>query len=66
MGGSPVFIEEPNQKPPPPAAPTPKPVWSERAASVKEAFLHAYGGYERGTNFPDDELKPVSNTSVRK
>lgn len=41
-------------------------VWPSRAASVKDAFLHAYGGYERYTTFPDDELRPVSNSGQRK
>src|ERR1700722_16448515 len=42
------------------------PVGSQRAASVKHAFLHAYGGYEMYTTFPDDELKPISNSGERK
>jgi mannosyl-oligosaccharide alpha-1,2-mannosidase len=41
-------------------------IWPLRAASVKEAFQHAYGGYEKYTTFPDDELRPVSNSSERK
>jgi hypothetical protein len=41
-------------------------VWSKHTASVKEAFLHAYEGYERHTTFPDDELRPVSNSGRRK
>jgi hypothetical protein len=53
-------------RPPRPPADSHDPVWSLRAASVKDAFKHAYGGYERYTTFPDDELKPVSNTGVRK
>lgn len=47
-------------------APTPDPVWARRASSVKEAFQHAYGGYEKYTTFPDDELKPVSDSGQRK
>jgi hypothetical protein len=35
-------------------------VWAERASKVKNAFLHAYHGYERYAA-PHDELKPVSN-----
>jgi hypothetical protein len=46
--------------------PTQDPVWARRASSVKEAFQHAYGGYERYTTFPDDELKPVSDSGQRK
>lgn len=42
------------------------PVWFNRATSVKDAFLHAYGGYERYTTFPDDELKPISNSGQQK
>lgn len=41
-------------------------IWSKHTASVKEAFLHAYGGYEMHTTFPDDELRPVSNSGQRK
>jgi hypothetical protein len=60
--------------PPPPPIVPPKdissaihdPIWSNRSLSVKEAFLHAYGGYEKYTTFPDDELKPVSNSGQRK
>ena len=33
---------------------------------VKDAFLHAYGGYEKYTTYPDDELRPISNTGQRK
>ncbi|KAL4066003.1 glycoside hydrolase family 47 protein [Scleroderma yunnanense] len=42
--------------------PEPSAVWTERAARVKEAFLHAYHGYERYA-FSHDELRPISNTS---
>jgi hypothetical protein len=49
-----------------PSSPVNDPVWSQRAASVKDAFSHAYGGYQRHTVFPDDELKPISNSGVRK
>ena len=46
--------------------PSPKLIWLERAASVKEAFVHAYGGYEKYTTFPDDELRPTSHSGQRK
>jgi hypothetical protein len=39
--------------------------WAERAAQVKEAFRHAYHGYEQ-YSFPYDELMPVSNMTVNK
>jgi hypothetical protein len=42
------------------SSPTPPEVWAERAAQVRNAFLHAYHGYERYAA-PHDELKPVSN-----
>lgn len=35
-------------------------VWKGRADRVKEAFLHAYHGYEHYA-FPHDELRPLSN-----
>ena len=38
-------------------------IWAERAAEVKEAFQHAYRGYEQHA-FPHDELLPVSNGST--
>ncbi|KAG6374849.1 glycoside hydrolase family 47 protein [Boletus reticuloceps] len=38
-------------------------IWADRAAQVKNAFLHAYHGYERYA-FPHDELRPISNTSI--
>ncbi|KAI5123518.1 hypothetical protein M0805_006678 [Coniferiporia weirii] len=37
--------------------------WSERAERVKEAFLHAYHGYEEYAS-PADELLPLSNSSI--
>ena len=40
-------------------------IWADRAAQVKNAFLHAYRGYERYA-FPHDELRPVSNGSIDK
>ncbi|THH11860.1 hypothetical protein EW145_g372 [Phellinidium pouzarii] len=42
----------------------PDPVdWQARAEKVKEAFLHAYHGYEQYAS-PADELLPLSNTSI--
>ena len=40
-------------------------VWDRRAAEVRGAFIHAYGGYMRYAA-PSDELKPVSNGRVNK
>jgi hypothetical protein len=65
---------------PPPVDPPPSPplhigpendtgtshLWTSRAASIKEAFLHAYRGYEKYAPFPADELQPLSNRSVQK
>jgi hypothetical protein len=42
-----------------PVAPTPPETWTERAEQVKDAFRHAYSGYER-LAYPHDELKPLS------
>ncbi|KAG9312664.1 glycoside hydrolase family 47 protein [Chiua virens] len=38
-------------------------IWAERAAQVKDAFRHAYNGYEK-LAFPHDELLPLSNESI--
>ncbi|KAF8623208.1 hypothetical protein AX15_006446 [Amanita polypyramis BW_CC] len=38
-------------------------VWETRAAEVRDAFLHAYHGYEKYAA-PFDELRPVSNSRV--
>lgn len=40
-------------------------VWADRAAQVKEAFRHAYRGYEQHA-FPHDELMPLSYQSIDK
>ena len=40
-------------------------MWAERAERIKEAFLHAYHGYEQHAS-PKDELLPLSNGSVNK
>ncbi|PCH44101.1 glycoside hydrolase family 47 protein [Wolfiporia cocos MD-104 SS10] len=39
---------------------TPPEVWKARAEQVKQAFRHAYGGYERHA-IPHDELRPLTN-----
>ena len=39
--------------------------WAARADKVKEAFLHAYHGYEKFAS-PSDELLPISNGSINK
>lgn len=46
-------------------APETPEVWTDRSFQVRDAFLHAYHGYERFA-FPNDELRPLSNTSVNK
>ncbi|KAG6869228.1 hypothetical protein C0993_009092 [Termitomyces sp. T159_Od127] len=51
------------QMTPPPYRPDPK--WSDRAEKVKQAFVHAYDGY-RQYALPDDELRPLSGTSINK
>jgi hypothetical protein len=38
--------------------------WRRRAASVKEAFLHAYDAYESQA-FPKDELRPLTADGVQ-
>ncbi|TFK39927.1 glycoside hydrolase family 47 protein [Crucibulum laeve] len=38
-------------------------VWKDRSEKVKEAFRHAYRGYERYA-IPSDELKPLSDKKV--
>lgn len=40
-------------------------VWETRAKEVKDAFLHAYHGYEKYAA-PFDELLPVSDSRVNK
>lgn len=44
-------------------APVTPEVWTDRSFQVRDAFLHAYHGYERFA-FPNDELRPLSNTSI--
>ncbi len=43
----------------------PKVDWNGRAELVKQAFVHAYHGYEEYAA-PKDELLPISNRSVNK
>ncbi|PFH51966.1 glycoside hydrolase family 47 protein [Amanita thiersii Skay4041] len=38
-------------------------VWANRATQVKQAFLHAYHGYEAYAA-PFDELRPLSNSKI--
>ena len=45
--------------------PDPHVNWDARANAVKEAFVHAYHGYETHA-FPEDELLPLTNTSAMK
>lgn len=44
-------------------SPIPSEEWETRAERVKEAFLHAYHGYEKYA-MPKDELRPVSNKGM--
>ena len=39
--------------------------WAARANAVKQAFAHAYRGYETYA-FPEDELLPLTNSSDTK
>jgi hypothetical protein len=56
--------------PPHPQGSVPEPIgsssiWSTRAAQVKEAYLHAWNGYQKFAA-PFDELLPVSDGKVNK
>ena len=42
--------------------PDPHVDWAARANAVKQAFVHAYHGYEAYA-FPGDELLPLTNSS---
>lgn len=44
---------------------TPSNAWDARAVQVKQAFVHAYNGYERHSA-PHDELSPLSNKTIDK
>lgn len=46
-----------------PQSSEPSRVWEQRAESVKQAFIHAYSGYEKHASL-HDELRPLSNTST--
>jgi len=50
-----------------PSEPQPpsSPVWDERAEAVKQAFIHAYHGYEKYA-FGKDEIRPLSKNTVDK
>lgn len=39
--------------------------WDDRAAKVRDAFVHAYRGYMQYAA-PNDELKPLSNGNINK
>lgn len=49
----------------PPTSPQEKLIWERRKGVIREAFQHAYGGYERFA-FGYDELKPLSNGTTNK
>lgn len=63
--------DDPDVPPTPPSTPAasrptrPKIDWNQRAELVKDAFLHAYRGYEKYA-LPRDELKPVTVTATDK
>ena len=40
-------------------------IWDERAEAVKQAFIHAYHGYEKHA-FGKDEIRPLSKNTVNK
>lgn len=69
---APFLVHEEEQlllAPAPPEEPLPPPPpavnWTARAEQVKQAFLHAYHGYEEFAS-PADELLPLSNKSINK
>lgn len=45
-----------------PKSSIPPKVWEQRAERVKQAFIHAYNGYEQYAS-PSDELRPLSNSA---
>ena len=55
----------PRPQRPMPAPAGPSTIWSTRAARVKEAYLHAWNGYQK-LAAPYDELLPVSDGKVNK
>ncbi|EJD35550.1 seven-hairpin glycosidase [Auricularia subglabra TFB-10046 SS5] len=70
-------LEDRFKPPPPPVQPVgankPQPklssaerqLWHGRAKRVRDAFLHAYHGYEKYATWPEDELKPLGNRGER-
>lgn len=66
-GGYDTYPRHPHAPPPPPnpwspsASSRPHTEWDSRADQVKEAFLHAWQGYQRYAK-SHDELKPLSNS----
>ena len=45
-----------------PSSKIPPKVWEQRAERVKQAFIHAYSGYEQHAS-SHDELRPLSNST---
>lgn len=60
-----MFPHPPVYIPPPPPYKGPSTIWSTRADQVKDAYLHAWSGYQR-LAAPADELLPVSGGKVDK
>jgi hypothetical protein len=58
----PFFRPSPDLQPHAKSSPV---VWSARAAEVKNAFRHAYSGYQKHA-LPDDELLPVTGGKENK
>jgi hypothetical protein len=48
-----------------PTPPHERIIWEQRKEIIREAFQHAYTGYERFA-FGDDELRPLTNGSKNK
>lgn len=65
MSGSPPYRHRSPHRRPPPLSKVPSTIWSIRADQVKNAFLHAWDGYQR-LAVPADELLPVSGGKVNK
>jgi hypothetical protein len=61
-GSRPTIKPAPYEPPPPKPSPT---TWPGKAEAVKDAFLHAYHGYEHYA-MPADELLPNSERKTDK
>jgi hypothetical protein len=61
----PASTPRPRPQRPMPASAGPSTIWSTRAAQVREAYLHAWNGYQK-LAAPYDELLPVSDGKVNK